>query len=88
MNHLLLCIGYILIYTHTGYSISKSVFTKRLICVVEAISIYLFIGLQPFVVPWPLFQFLNPIHSQQDSLDGGSVRQKASTYTQNDTNTE
>jgi hypothetical protein len=35
--------------------------------------------LQPFVGPWPLFQFLNPIHSRQDSLDGGSARRKAST---------
>jgi hypothetical protein len=36
--------------------------------------------------PWSLFQFLNPIHSQQDSLDGGSARRKAATYTQNNTN--
>jgi hypothetical protein len=27
-------------------------------------------ALQPFVGPWPLFQFLEPIHSRQDSLDG------------------
>jgi hypothetical protein len=39
-------------------------------------------------VPRPLFQFLDPIYSQQDSLDGGSARRKASTYTQNNTNTE
>jgi hypothetical protein len=31
--------------------------------------------LQPFV-PWPLFQFLNPIHSRYDSLDRGSDRRK------------
>jgi hypothetical protein len=24
-----------------------------------------------FVGPWPLFQVLNPVHSQQDSVDGG-----------------
>jgi hypothetical protein len=45
-------------------------------------------ALQPFVGPWLLFQFLDPIHSRQDSLDGGSARRKASTYTQNKTNTE
>jgi hypothetical protein len=30
----------------------------------------------------------NPIHSRLDSLDGESARRKASTYTQNNTNTE
>jgi hypothetical protein len=29
-------------------------------------------ALQPFVGPWSLFQFLNPIHSRKDFLDGGS----------------
>jgi hypothetical protein len=33
---------------------------------------------QPFG-PWPLFTFLNPIHSRSDSLDGGSARRKAAT---------
>jgi hypothetical protein len=42
--------------------------------------------LHPFVGLWQLFQCLDPIHSQQDSLDGGSARRKASTYTQNSTN--
>jgi hypothetical protein len=32
------------------------------------------------------FQFLNPIHSRWDSLDGGSAHRKAVTYTQNNTN--
>jgi hypothetical protein len=45
-------------------------------------------GLEPFVGPWPLFQFFDPIYSRQDSLDGGSARRKVSTYTQNNTNTE
>jgi hypothetical protein len=31
-------------------------------------------ALQPFVGPWPLFQFLDLLHSQQDSSDGGSAR--------------
>jgi hypothetical protein len=44
--------------------------------------------LQPFVGPWPLFQFLDPIHSRQDSLDGGSAHRKAGIYTQNNTDTE
>jgi hypothetical protein len=42
---------------------------------------------QPFGLR-PLFQFPNPIHSRKDSLDGGSARRKAATYTQNNTNTE
>jgi hypothetical protein len=33
-------------------------------------------ALQPFVEPWPLFHFLDPIHSQ------------ATTYTKNSTDTE
>jgi hypothetical protein len=45
-------------------------------------------ALQPFVGPWPIFQFLDPIRGRQDSLDGGWARRKASTYTQNSTNTE
>jgi hypothetical protein len=35
-----------------------------------------------------VFQFLNPIHSRYDSLDGESARRKAPAYTQNNTNTE
>jgi hypothetical protein len=38
-------------------------------------------ALQPFVGPWPLFQFLELLHSHQDSLDGGSARRKAAIYT-------
>jgi hypothetical protein len=39
-------------------------------------------ALQSFIGPWPLsFQFLDPLHSWQDSLDGGSARRKAATYT-------
>jgi hypothetical protein len=45
-------------------------------------------ALQPFVGPWQLFQFLDPMYSSYDSLNGGSGRRKASTYTQNNTNTE
>jgi hypothetical protein len=33
-----------------------------------------------------LCQFLNHVHSRQDSLDGGSARHKAATYTQNNIN--
>jgi hypothetical protein len=42
---------------------------------------------QPFVGPWALFQFLDSIHSKEDSLDWVSPRRKAATYKQN-TNTE
>jgi hypothetical protein len=52
-----------------------------------SLSLSLSMTLQPFV-PWPLFQFLNPIHSQCDSLDGGSARLKAATYIQNNTITQ
>jgi hypothetical protein len=34
------------------------------------------------------FRFLNPTHSQKDSVDGRSARHKACTYTQNNINTE
>jgi hypothetical protein len=34
------------------------------------------------------FQICNPLYSRYDSLDGGSARQKAGTYTQNCKNTE
>jgi hypothetical protein len=63
------------------------------VCVCDFINKSVFIPLslsmaqQPFG-PWPLFQFLNPIHSPLDSLDGESARRKADTYTQNNTNTE
>jgi hypothetical protein len=43
-------------------------------------------ALKPYVGSWLLFQFLDPIHSRQDSLDGGSAGRKAATYTQNNTN--
>jgi hypothetical protein len=45
------------------------------------IIIIIIIALHPFVGPWSLFQFLDPIHSRYDSLDGGSAHREASTYT-------
>jgi hypothetical protein len=56
--------------------------------IIIIIIIIIIMALQPFVGPWPLFQFLDPIHSPEDSLDGGSARRKAPAYTQNDTNTK
>jgi hypothetical protein len=50
-------------------------------------SIYLWLY-SPFVGPWPLFQFLNPIHSRDDFLGGGSARRKAAAFTQNNTKTK
>jgi hypothetical protein len=47
------------------------------------IIIIIIITQQPFVGPWPLFQCLDRIHSRYGSLDGGSARRKAATYTQN-----
>jgi hypothetical protein len=52
------------------------------------IIIIIIMALQPFVESWPLFQFLHPVHSRYDSLDGESARRKVSTYTQNNTNIE
>jgi hypothetical protein len=52
------------------------------------IIIIIIMALQPFVGPWSLYQFLDRIHSRYDSLDGRSARRKASTYIQNNTNTE
>jgi hypothetical protein len=55
------------------------------------VSIYLSIYLwlySSFAGSWPLFQFLNPIRSKYDSLDGGSDCRKAATYKQNNTITE
>jgi hypothetical protein len=43
------------------------------------IIIIIIITVQPFVGPWPLFQFLDPIHSRSVVLDGGSARRKAAT---------
>jgi hypothetical protein len=45
-------------------------------------------ALQPFVGPWPLFQFLDLFTQLVGSLDGGSARRKAATYTQDGTNKE
>jgi hypothetical protein len=38
--------------------------------------------------PWPVLQFINPIHSRQNSLNWGSARRKALTYSQKSINTE
>jgi hypothetical protein len=52
------------------------------------IIIIIIMALQPFVGTWPLFEFLDPIHSRYDSLDAGSTHRKASICTQKNTNTE
>jgi hypothetical protein len=46
---------------------------------IKAIYLWLY---SPFIGPWPIFQFLNPIHSRWDSSDGGLARRKAATYTE------
>jgi hypothetical protein len=45
------------------------------------------VALQSFG-PVRLFQFLDTIRSRYGSLDGGSARRKAATYTQNKTKAE
>jgi hypothetical protein len=52
----------------------------------EFVYLCLSMTLQSFVGPWPLFQFLNSVHSRLDSLDGGPARRKAAIYTPNNTN--
>jgi hypothetical protein len=55
-----------------------------IIIIIIIISIII-MAIQAFVRLWQLFEFLDPIHSRQDSWDGGSARCKACTYTQNKT---
>jgi hypothetical protein len=50
--------------------------------------IHLSMALQPFVGPYPIFSFLILYTVGRTPCTGGSVRRKASTYTQNKTNTE
>jgi hypothetical protein len=57
-------------------------FNFRLALYSTAVILCLSVALLPFVGTWTSFKFINPIHSRQDSLDGGSARRKASTYTQ------
>jgi hypothetical protein len=66
---------------------SSKIVDKKETTMSVCLSIYLWLY-SPFVGPWSLFQFLNPTHSRQDFLDGGSTRRKAATYTHNNTNTE
>jgi hypothetical protein len=62
-------------------SIRKSIYLS--VCLSIYLSIY---GCTALCWALAAFQLLNPIHSRQDSLDGGSARHKDSTYTQNNTN--
>jgi hypothetical protein len=63
-----------------GYSFRKCVSYTSFIVLKHTMA------LQPFVGPWPLFQFLDPINSRLDSLDGGSARDELFIYTHNITN--
>jgi hypothetical protein len=56
-------------------------------CSLTVIFIYLSMDLQPFVGPWPLLQFLD-FYTVSRTLDKGSAHRKATTYTQDCTNTE
>jgi hypothetical protein len=49
---------------------------------------YLYMVLQSFSSALVTFQFLNPMRSLYDSLNGGSARRKTATYTQNNTHTK
>jgi hypothetical protein len=59
-----------------------------IITIIIIIIIIIIMALQYFVGPWPLFQFLDPLHSRQDSLDEEWACGKASACTQNNTNTK
>jgi hypothetical protein len=88
LMYLFICIYFIfpfffLSFFHTWYPISPR-------CVLALLHSYLSVSVYgSTALCWALaaFQFLDPIHSRQDSLDGGSARRKASNYIQN-TNTE
>jgi hypothetical protein len=75
---------YIYIYMYEAFLHSS----MQILLLLIIIIIIIIMALQPFVRPWTFFQFPYPIHSRQDSFDGGSACRKASTYTQNNTNTE
>jgi hypothetical protein len=45
------------------------------------IASIIIMALQAFIGPLPLFQFLDPVLSRWNSLDGGSARRKSSIYT-------
>jgi hypothetical protein len=77
-----ICI-FFLLWVHGHFSLTLASQAILTACYQICQSIYLYMSLQPFVGPWQHFQFLNPIHSQYDSLDGGSARRKAAVYTQN-----
>jgi hypothetical protein len=58
------------------------------LCIYLSVSLFICLSVcvwlySPFVVSWPLFQFLDRVHSRLNSLAGGSADHKASTYTQN-----
>jgi hypothetical protein len=68
---------YIYIYTHTTSWFLSSCYI-----------FYSLMAVQLFVGPCPLFQFLDSKHWLRDSLDLRSAVAKASTYTQDNTNTK
>jgi hypothetical protein len=51
--------------------------------IIIIIIVVVVVAQEPFVGSWPLFQFLDPIHIQQDPFDGESASRKASPHTQN-----
>jgi hypothetical protein len=66
-------------------ALKRSLFNRVYILInVLKVFIHSSVAVQPFVGPWPLFQFRNRIHIRKDSLDGGSARRKAATYIEHD----
>jgi hypothetical protein len=79
------CFSFISLYDQQGFA---NCITLNTLPLATVLYTYVSMTLQSFVRPWPLFQFLNPIHSRQESLDGGSARRKAASYKEDITNTE
>jgi hypothetical protein len=50
--------------------------------------VYRVYTIESFIGSWPLFRFLNLLHSREDSLDGGTARREVAAYTQSNKNTE
>jgi hypothetical protein len=84
ITHMQSLINHILLSTYTSSNLRRD-FQDRVFPWSSCLSM----ALQPFLGPWPLLSFLL-LYTQSVGLLGlgGSVRRKASTYTQNNTNTE
>jgi hypothetical protein len=77
-----LCILARKVYINTNYKVVKVTY-HMLIKRAKLAEKYLSMALQPFV---RLFQFLDPTHRWENSLEEGPAHRKSATYTQDNTN--